>query len=267
MRFEGRTALVTGAARGIGQAIARRLASEGARVCVVDRDYERASATAREIVEAGGVAHAIACDVADEASVVAAVAQARERFGGVDILVNNAGVAPHVIPVVDYPLEEWERHMNVNLKGTFLCCKHVAPLMMERERGKIVNISSINGLSGPPLVAAYNASKWGVIGFSKTLANELAPYHINVNVVCPGPTDTEFHSVTMPERARILGISEAEVRERIRQSVPLGRWTRPEDVAAAVAFLASDDADHITGEVLPVTGGMAGVGGVAPRRK
>ena len=172
-----------------------------------------------------------------------------------------------MVETVDLEEDEWNRVMAVNITGVFICSKYAGRQMMAQESGKIINISSLNGVAAPPLVAAYNASKWAVIGFTKTLATELAAYNINVNAICPGPVDTDFQKMNMAERAQMVGITEREMRERLRASIPLGRWTTPEDLGATAAFLASDDSVHITGEYLIVSGGLSGVSGVSPRRK
>ena len=267
MRLADKVALVTGAARGIGRGIALRLADEGAHVIVAELDEDTAKTTVQEIVAKGRRALAVSCDVTKAADVQATVGRALDEFGHIDILVNNAGVGQRVVETVDLDEAEWERVMAVNITGVFICSKYVARVMMRQEGGKIINLSSINGISAPPLVAAYNASKWAVIGFTKTLAVELAPYHINVNAICPGPVDTDLIRSQMAERAAVMGLAETDLRERLRQSIPLGRWTRPEDLGATAAFLASADSAHMTGEYLVVSGGLSGVSGVAPRRK
>jgi len=267
MRLAGKVAVVTGAARGIGRGIALRLASEGADVIVAEVDEAMAEATAREIEKKGRRALAVRCDVTKESDVQAVVARVLKEFSHIDILVNNAGTGQRVVETVDLDEGEWDRVMGVNIKGVFICSKHVGRQMMRQESGRIISISSINGISAPPLVAAYNASKWAVIGFTKTLAVELAPYHINVNAICPGPADTDFQRANMAERSAAMGITESDLRERMRQSVPLGRWTTPDDIGATAAFLASDDSAHMTGEYLVVSGGLSGVAGVAPKKR
>lgn len=267
MRLADKVALVTGAARGIGRGIALRFADEGAHVVVAELDVDTAQVTVGEVEAKGRRALAVECNVTQAASVQAAVERALDEFGRIDILVNNAGTGQRVVETVDLDEAEWDRVLAVNITGVFLCSKYVGRQMMRQDSGKIINLSSINGISGPPLVSAYNAAKWAVIGFTKTLAVELAPYHVNVNAICPGPVDTDFQKANMSERAAVMGIPEADLRERLRQSVPLGRWTRPEDIASAATFLASDDSVHMTGEHLVVSGGLGGVSGVAPKRR
>ncbi|MAG37407.1 MAG: hypothetical protein CL878_14325 [Dehalococcoidia bacterium] len=270
MQLAEQAAVVTGAARGIGRGIALRLADEGADVIVADIEGDAAQGTVSEIRRKGRRALAVPCDVTDQADVQAMVRSALDEFGRVDILVNNAGVGQRVAATVDLAEAEWERVLAVNITGVFLCSKYVAREMMRRDSGKIINISSVNGVSGRPLVAAYNASKWAVLGFTKTLAVELAPYQVNVNAICPGPVDappTEFQEAHAAERAALMGISAADVREQLRQATPLGRLARPSDIGAAAAFLASEDSAHITGEYLIVSGGLSDVTGPAPRRR
>jgi len=242
--LEGKVALVTGAGRGIGKAIATRLAAEGARVAVADLDVETASATAKEI---GGGAIAVKMDVTDTASVQGGVAEIVKQLGPVDVLVNNAGW-DKVEPFVKSQEETWDRVIAINLKGPIRCARAVLDSMIERKRGKIVSISSDAGRVGSTGEAVYSAAKAGVIGFSRTLARETARYSINVNVVCPGPTNT-------PLLQDIAGGNDKLI-ESLRKAIPMGRTGEPDDIAGAVAFLASDDAGFITGQTLSVSGGL-----------
>ena len=267
MRLEDKVAIVTGGARGIGRGIALRMADEGANVVIAELDLAAAESTVREIEVRGRRALAVSCNVTSATDVQATVTVTLAEFGRIDILVNNAGLGQRVVETVNLEEAEWERVMAVNITGVFICTKYVGREMIRQESGKIVNISSLNGVSAPPLVAAYNASKWAVIGFTKTLAIELAPYRVNVNAICPGPVDTDFQRTNMAERSNLMGIPEADLRERLRQSIPLGRWSTPEDLGATAVFLASEDSVHITGEYLIVSGGLGGVSGVAPRRR
>lgn len=243
-RLQDRVALVTGAGRGMGRAIARRLAAEGARVAVTDIDDASAQATAAEI---GETAIAIRLDITDPVAVRAAVAETERRLGPIDILVNNAGWTRSV-PFLQSSEELWERVIAVNLQGPLHCCKAVLPGMVERRRGRIVSISSDAGRTGLSSEAVYSAAKAGIIGFSKTLAREMAPYQINVNVVCPGPTNTQFLTNVTEENPQLL--------DSLKRAIPFGRPAEPEEVAAAVAFFASDDARFITGQTLSVSGGL-----------
>ena len=240
--LQDRVALVTGAGRGIGRAIAERLAAEGAKVAALDLD-ER---TAREAGAAiGGIG--IAMDVTDGAAVAAAVAESQRRLGPIDILVNNAGW-DKAEPFVKSSEETWDKVLAINLKGPIRMTRAVLDGMIERRRGRIVSISSDAGRVGSSGEAVYSAAKAGVIGFSKTLARELARYQINVNVVCPGPTNTQLLKDVAPENPKLI--------EALKRAVPFGRIGEPEEIAAAVTFLASDDAAFITGQTLSVSGGL-----------
>jgi 2-hydroxycyclohexanecarboxyl-CoA dehydrogenase len=243
--LEGKAALVTGAGRGIGKSIAARLAAEGARVAVADVDHDTARATAAEI---GNGAIAVRIDVTDTGSVKSAIAEAAERLGPIDVLVNNAGW-DKVEPFVKSQEETWDRVLAINLKGPIACSRAVLDSMIERRSGKIVSIGSDAGRVGSSGEAVYSGAKAGVIGFSKTLAREVARYGINVNVVCPGPTNT-------PLLQEIAGGNE-KLMAALKQAIPLGRTGEPEDIAGAVAFLASDDAGFITGQTLSVSGGLS----------
>lgn len=243
--FEGRTALVTGAGQGIGEAIARALAERGARVAINDIDAVAAERVAASLAQAGGRAAGYGADVASETDVRAMLERIETDLGGVDILVNNAGIFD-TTPTAELELAAWQRTLSVNLTGTFVCCKAVLPAMQARGKGKIVNISSLAGESGgiKPGVD-YSASKGGLLALTRKLALEVAPYGINVNAVAPGTTDT----------AMIENLSDDD-RAALAARIPLGRFGRPEDVANAVCFLASEEASFITGATLDVNGGM-----------
>jgi 2-hydroxycyclohexanecarboxyl-CoA dehydrogenase len=242
--LQGRVALVTGAGRGMGRAIAERLAAEGARVAVTDVDRATAEDTAAAL---GPAATAVHLDVTNPASVAAAVEKVAGVLGPVDVLVNNAGW-DHMAPFLETDPELWDRIIDINLKGTFNCARAVLPGMVERRSGRVVNISSDAGRVGSTGEAVYSAAKAGVVGFTKTLAREMARFRITVNVVCPGPTDT-------PLLDDLLGQGNERLIDALRRAIPLGRLGQPADVAAAVAFLASDDASYVTGVALPIDGG------------
>jgi 3-oxoacyl-[acyl-carrier protein] reductase len=245
MRFENQVAVVTGAGRGIGHAIAVRLAKEGARVASVSRTEANAQKTADEI-NAGraGAAKAYTVDVADQAAVQKAAAQIFEDFGRVDILVNNAGVTRDGLSM-RMSMDDWDIVLNTNLKGAFNFTQAVMRPMIKQRSGRIINISSIAGLIGNAGQANYAASKAGLIGLTKTLARELASRSITVNAVAPGLIETDMTTVLSDE-----------IRQGILQKVPLGKLGEPEDIAGAVAYLASAEAKYITGQVLTVDGGM-----------
>jgi 3-oxoacyl-[acyl-carrier protein] reductase len=245
MRFENQVAVVTGSGRGIGHAIAVRLAKEGARVASVSRTETNAQKTADEINAArADAAKAYAVDVADQAGVQKAAEKIFEDFGRVDILVNNAGVTRDGMSM-RMSMEDWDTVLNTNLKGAFNFIQAVMRPMIKQRSGRIINISSIAGLIGNAGQANYAASKAGLIGLTKTLARELASRGITVNAVAPGLIETDMTTV----------LSE-EIRQNILKNVPLGKLGEPEDIAGAVAYLASAEAKYITGQVLTVDGGM-----------
>lgn len=243
----GATALVTGAGRGIGAAIARTLAEQGAGVAINDFDPKAAREAAQEIRSLGVPAMALTADVADYDQVSAMVDQIREELGPVHILVNNAGIGGSSCLVREMPPQAWEQTLAVNLTGAFNCCRAVVPEMIAAGRGRIVNIASLAARRMSKLGGAdYTASKWGLIGFTKHLAFELAGHGINVNAVCPGATLTPLvESKTSPE-----------FRAEIAAQVPLGRWMTPADQAQAVLFLVGPGSEMITGQVLEVEGGQ-----------
>jgi len=245
MRFENQVAVVTGAGRGIGHAIALRLAKEGARVASVSRTEANAQKTADEINAArADAAKAYAVDVADQAAVQKAAEQIFADFGRVDILVNNAGVTRDGLSM-RMSMDDWDTVLNTNLKGAFNFTQAVMRPMIKQRSGRIINISSIAGLIGNAGQANYAASKAGLIGLTKTLARELARRGITVNAVAPGLIETDMTTVLSDE-----------IRQNILKNVPLGKLGEPDDIAGAVAYLASAEAKYITGQVLTVDGGM-----------
>lgn len=245
-RLAGRVAMVTGAGQGIGRAVALRLAAEGAAVAAVDANAETARDTAQALRVAGARAIACQADVSRSEQVAEAVRVARAELGPVDILANVAGIYGQHMPIREQTLENWERVLSVNLTGTFLCCKAVLPDMLARRWGRIVNIASGHALGGRPNVAPYAASKAAVMGFTKALALEVARQGVTVNCLMPAVTDT-----AMP---RLYGTEEHLRRQA--EANPIGRIGRPEDLAAMIAFLASDDAEYITGQTIAVNGGV-----------
>jgi NAD(P)-dependent dehydrogenase (short-subunit alcohol dehydrogenase family) len=249
VRFTGKVAVVTGAGAGIGAAVARRLAAEGARVAVFDRDPGAARATADA---AGGGAEAFEVDVSAPGSVRAGMAAVVERLGGIDVLVNVAGVVRYG-EVPDFSEEDWELVVGTNLTGTFLTAKYAIPAMRARGGGAIVNFASAQAFASQPLVAAYSASKGAVVAMTRTLALDHAKDGIRVNCVCPGSVETPM----LRYGAELL--DERDPAETMREwggKHPIGRLIQPEDVATVVAFLASDDAAVITGAPHLVDGGL-----------
>jgi 2-hydroxycyclohexanecarboxyl-CoA dehydrogenase len=247
MRLEGRTGFVTGGASGIGAATARRLASEGARVVIADLDADRAGKVAADV---GG--ESVEVDVKDVASVRTALGAAERAIGPIDILVNNAGTDRFAF-FVDTDEETWDHVLGVNLRGTLACTHAVLPGMQQRRRGAIVNVASEAGVVGTLAGATYAASKAGVIGFTKAIAREAARYAVRCNVVAPGPIDTPLLGAAV-EESGALG---ARLRQGMIDATALGRVGAPEEVAGAIAFLASDDASFVTGHTLAVGGGLS----------
>jgi 2-hydroxycyclohexanecarboxyl-CoA dehydrogenase len=251
--LNGQVAFVTGAASGIGRAIARRLAAGGARVAVADLNLGGAHETAQQIHGAGGAALAVEVDVTRFDAVQAAVRHTRDTLGPVGILVNNAGW-DRIEPFIDNPPELWEQLIAINLKGPIHCCRAVVDDMIAARGGRIVSISSDAARVGSTGEAVYAACKGGIISLSKSLARELARYTITVNVVCPGITDTALiKAVTEPEYGK-------KVIDAVVRTIPFRRMAQPDEIAAAVAFFASPDADFITGQVLSVSGGLTMAG-------
>jgi len=250
-RLIDKVALVTGAAQGIGRAIATRLAEEGAKVAIADIQEDVAAQTAADLKSAGLQAKAIKLDVTSLDSAIAAVAMVERELGAVDILVNNAGW-DKLEPFVESTPETWERVIAINFRGVLNCCKAVIPGMQARGGGKIVSISSDAGRVGSLGEAVYSGCKAGIIAFSKTLARELARNKINVNVVCPGPTETALLRGVMEQQPKVL--------EAMLRGIPMRRLGQPQDLAGAVAFFASPDADYATGQVISISGGLTMAG-------
>jgi 3-oxoacyl-[acyl-carrier protein] reductase len=247
--LQGRVVVVTGGGKGIGKVYARELARVGAQVVAADIDGDGSRATVDEIVRDGGRAIATATDIADAGSVDRMVAAARDAFGTIDVLINNASLMS-VLPrrsFLDIPVDEWDRVMAVNLRGMFLCCKAIVPIMRAAGRGKIVNISSSRVWEGTPLRLHYTTSKAGVVGFTRALAREVGPWGITVNAVSPGNTQSETQ-VASSDPAYLAGRIEG-------RAIP--RAQTPEDLVGTVMFLASSASDFMTGQTLNVDGGRS----------
>lgn len=242
-RLANKTALVTGGARGIGRAIALALAREGADVAVLDLRRADAEKAAAEIAELGVKSFAVAADVGDEAAVKAAIGETMSAFGRIDILVNNAGIDT-TATVVDMSTEMWDEMMRINLRSIFLCSRAVLPSMMERKYGRIINLSSQLAHKGAPLMAHYAAAKAGVIGFTRSLAYEVAREGITVNAICPGPVDTEL----------FRGLPEAWRKKKLGE-LPIGRAANVDEIAPTAVLLASDDGSYFIGATLNPNGG------------
>ena len=243
MRFAGKVAVITGGASGIGLATVGRLHAEGAAVVIADIADEAGERVARDLGDLAIYQHT---DVADFDQVEALIARAEATFGGLDILFNNAGIGSFAA-IPELTPQDWRRVIDVDLSGVFYGCKAAIPRMRARGGGVIVNTASISGMAGDYGFSAYNAAKAGVINFTRTCAIDHAREGIRVNAVCPGPVDTPI----------IAGIGEFQgVRQAWNEAVPMGRFARPEEIAAVVAFLASDDASYLTGAAIPVDGGV-----------
>jgi len=245
--LDGKIALVTGASRGIGEAIAKTLAGHGARVILASRKLEALRRVEEEIVQAGGAADSIACHVGEMAQIDALFAQIGGRFGRLDILVNNAGTNPFFGDVLSADEKVWDKTCDVNLKGCFFMSQHAAKLMKQAGGGTIVNVASVNGVRPPPFQGIYSITKAGIIAMTQSFAKELAPYRIRVNALLPGLTDTKF-SAALTENPEIL--------KMILSTIPMGRIAKPGEMAGAVLYLVSDAASYTTGICLTVDGGM-----------
>ncbi len=243
-----RIAVVTGGARGIGEAITRRLHADGYQVVVFDLSAPE------NLIEEGIVQDYVETDVTRADSVSQAVSQVVSANGAIDVLCNNAGVST-MQRVVDLTEDEWDFNFNVNVKGVFLMTRAVLPRMIQRAKGVIVNTASMAGVQGVPLLAHYAASKWAVIGFTKSVALEVAEYGIRVNAVCPGYVRTSMQERELNWEGRLRGMQPEEVFEEYIRLTPLRRIEEPEDVARVVGFLVGPDAEFITGEAVNVTGG------------
>ena len=255
-RLQGRAAVITGANQGIGAATARAFAAQGARLHLWDRRSDGMDALLEAARAAGVAADVREVDVTDPRQVEAAMRAAEAELGRVEILVNCAGVF-HSAPLVDYPLEEWERVMRVNVTGTLLCCQAALKRMIPRRYGKIVNLASIAGRRGNSLVAAYAASKHAVVGLTRSAALEMAPHGITVNAICPGYINTEMFDTLLEQMGSQSGQSDPEsLRRSMLRNVPIGRMIEPEEIAGVAVFLASAESDGMTGQALVYSGGM-----------
>lgn len=249
MRLQGRVAVVTGGSLGIGRATVLGLAREGAAVALAGRDEERGGAATKEVEAQGGEALFVRTDVSHENEVAALMERVRERWGRLDVLVNNAGI--HLAGgVVATSLDDWRRVLDVNLTGAFLCTKHAVPLMVRAGGGVIVNVSSEAGLVGIAEQVAYNVSKAGLIGLTRSCAVDLADHGIRVNCVCPGTTETPLVDEAVGRTP-----DPTAARRNLAERRPLGRLGTPDEIASAIVYLASDEAAYATGAVLSVDGG------------
>ena len=247
MRFENTGILITGAGSGIGQAASLAFAEEGAAIAAADLRLEAAQATASAVEECGRTAVALQVDVTQPDSVRAMVERAVAGLGSLDVLINSAGVR-EIVPFLELPAEEWLKVIGTNLTGTFLCSQAVAQYLIAQSKGgKIINLSSVAGLMGVPNRAAYVASKHGVVGLTKEMGMELADKHIQVNAIAPGVVETAMTAGYFDNPDIVASLKKAH---------PAGRWAQPEEIARLMLFLASDDADFMTGATIPIDGGF-----------
>ncbi|MGD8627273.1 MAG: SDR family NAD(P)-dependent oxidoreductase [Anaerolineae bacterium] len=254
-RFPGQVAVITGAARGIGRACAQRFAREGADVACLDLlagENEAAAAACRDL---GVEALALTCNVTEPESVRAAVGETLDRWGRIDVLITAAGIYSGS-PLAEVSLDQWQRLIDVNLTGVFLCNQAVAPAMIEQGSGSIVNISSMAGKTSWPSTAEYSASKTGVIGLTRSVAMELAPHGPTANAVCPGNTLTDMVRGVAARQGELLGMTGEEWLQMRANDCPMNRLAEPWEIAGVCAFLASEDARYITGQAIEVDGGL-----------
>ena len=255
MMLADKTAIVTGASKGIGRAVALRLAKEGADTLIADVDAEEGKRVSQMIRDMGRECLVVKCDVSNPRDVEGMIEKAIEKFSRIDILVNNAGVSS-MAPMVELKEEDWDFNMDINAKGQFLCSRTVAKHMMKQKSGKIINNASLAAKIGARFLAHYSASKFAVLGLTYTMAIELAPYNITVNAVCPGIVETEMIGREWKWEGDLRGMTPEQVRDEFLSQIPLGRLCQPEDVAGVVAFLASPDAAYLTGQAININGGM-----------
>ncbi|MPZ76648.1 MAG: SDR family oxidoreductase [Deltaproteobacteria bacterium] len=257
MKLDGQAAIIVGSARGIGEAIARMFADEGARILLVDIESMKREldAVAQSINQQGGNAIAIVADATVDAQVNRMVNEAVRKFGKIDILVNSAGLRGPLVTVPEITEQEWDLVLSVNLKAVFLCCRAVLKVMMKQKSGSVVSISGTAGKEGMALRGSLCAAKWGLLGLTQTIAKEAGPYGIRANIICPGGMDEPDLRVMYAERAKGLGMEFSQLEKSVLELTPLRKYAKHEEVAKAALFLASSDSSHTTGESLNVSGG------------
>jgi NAD(P)-dependent dehydrogenase (short-subunit alcohol dehydrogenase family) len=255
MKLDGKVSIVTGGGKGIGRAIALRFAAEGADVVVSGTTKDALDRVAQEIGERGRRALAVVADVADEADVERLAARTLDEFGTIDILVNNAGIAGPTALATDVTREDWDRTLAVNLTGAFLCAKHVLPHLIKQRSGRVINITSIAGLKAYAWRSPYSASKWGMIGLTQSLAEEVGRYDITVNAIAPGPVRGPRIESVIRNRAAQMNRSFEDVERDYVEPTALKRMVDEEDIAAMAVFLASEEGRNITGETLNISSG------------
>jgi NAD(P)-dependent dehydrogenase (short-subunit alcohol dehydrogenase family) len=247
LNFQGKTALITGASRGIGEAIARALAANGAEVILTSRKLEDLKHVADDIIKAGGKATALACHIGEMAQINQLFVEIKKKFDRLDILINNAGTNPFFGDVLSVDERAWDKTFDVNLKGLFFVSQHAAKMMKEKGGGAIVNVASVNAVRPAPFQSIYSITKAGIVALTKSFAKELAPFNIRINALLPGLTDTKFASALTQS---------PEIMKVVLPTIPMGRIARPEEMAGAVLYLVSDAASYTTGACINVDGGM-----------
>jgi NAD(P)-dependent dehydrogenase (short-subunit alcohol dehydrogenase family) len=255
MKLKSKVSVVTGGGHGIGRAIALRFVKQGSAVVIAGPTQETIESAARDLRDLGGRALPVLTDVSEETDVERMVAACLAEFGRLDILVNNAGIAGPTALAVNVRRTDWDRTMAINLTGAFLCAKYVLPHMIERRGGRIINIASVAGLHAYALRSPYSTSKWGMIGLSKTLAEEAGPYDITVNTIAPGPIRGPRIDMVIRNRAQGLGRTVEDVEREYVEPSALKRMAEEDDIAAVAEFLASDDARNLTGQTIEVSAG------------
>jgi 3-hydroxybutyrate dehydrogenase len=257
MKLDGQIAIVVGAARGIGAAIAHTFAREGASIVLVDLEKMKPEldGEVQEITREGGKATAIVADCTDDRQVNAMVNETLRRWGKIDILVNSAGLRGPLVPVQEITEQEWDSVLDVNLKAVFLCCRAILKVMIKQTSGSIVSISGTAGKEGMALRGSLCAAKWGLLGLTQTIAKEAGPHGVRANVICPGGMDEPDLRAMYAERAKGLGMEFSELEKSVLELTPLRKYAKHDEVAKAALFLASSDSSHTTGESLNVSGG------------
>ena len=254
-KLKNRNALITGGSRGIGKAIAFRFAEEGANIFICSRSAGQLEETTKELKKTGVKVVSGVADVSVQDSVREMVQYALKEMGQIDILVNNAGLGSKTRPFLEYSLEDFDQILKVNLYGVFHVAQAVLPGMIVRKKGKVINIASTAGKWGTRNQSPYNTSKHGVVGLTRCLALEMAPYNINVNAICPWIVETDIIQYGIEQRSKTMGISREAVVEMLKKNSPLGRFLKPEEIANFALFLASDDSDSITAQSISMCGG------------
>jgi NAD(P)-dependent dehydrogenase (short-subunit alcohol dehydrogenase family) len=256
MKLKNKVAIITGGGYGIGRAIALRFSAEGARICIAARGQKKLENTAQEIEAGGGQVLVVPVDISREEDVASMVARTVDHFDALDILVNNAAAEGPTLPIHEMDGKDWRQVVDVNLNGLFYCTKHALKRMIPQKGGNIINIGSIAGVYAYPMRTPYNATKWAIAGVTQTIAAEVGPYNVRCNCLSPGPTEGERSSRVIRKRAEASGKSFDEMKKWYEDQIPIKRFVKPEEVASAAVFLASDDSSGMTAQHFCVSGGI-----------